>query len=70
MKTEAQVRQEFASYFLEMREEHAREGIGAYANKHDEWRRFVDHLASEGLVPPAASRWKCPRNLENALKGA
>lgn len=70
MKTEAQVRQEFASYFLDLREEHAREGIGAHANKQDEWRRFVDHLASEGLVPPAASRWKCPRNLENALRGA
>lgn len=68
MKTEAQVRREFASYYLDLCEANAREGIGATASKAHEWRVFVDHLASEGQVPPAASRWKCPKNLEAVLR--
>jgi hypothetical protein len=67
MKTEAEVRRKFASYFLDLCEENAREGIGATSSKAEEWRFFVDHFISEGQVPPSASRWKCPRNLQALL---
>lgn len=66
MKTEAQVRRDFAAYFMDLREQNARDG--ATVSKAHEWRVYVDHLASEGLVPQAASRWKCPKNLEAALR--
>ena len=59
LKQETDVRQDFIAHLRELRRERA--GMGLTVSAIHEWRLFVDRLASEGVVPPAASRWACPK---------
>lgn len=67
MRTEEQVRREFAAYYIDLKESQARDGAKP-PPKSREWEFFVNHLLEENEVPPVAIMWKCPRNLEAELK--
>lgn len=66
MKTEQQVRREFAAYFLDLKE--SIESEGGKVAKSDEWGFFIQHLVDNGELPADAVKWKCPRSLESELK--
>jgi hypothetical protein len=67
MKTEQQVRREFAAYYLDLRESQKRDGA-AVPSKFDEWEKFVRHLFEEDEIPLSGTSWPCPRNLEAEMK--
>lgn len=66
MKTNAQVRKEFAYYFLDLKETNEREGCKV--SKSDEWRFFIQHMVDEGDLPAEAIDWPCPRSLNSEIK--
>lgn len=66
MKTEAQVRKDFAAYFLDLKA--SMEAEGGKVSKSAEWERCIEHWIEEGDAPAEAVSWKCPRSLEAELK--
>ena len=67
MRTEQQVRREFAAYFIDLRDAQKKDGAPP-PSKSREWEFFINHLLEESEVPPIAVDWKCPRSLETELK--
>jgi len=60
--TEREFRQRFAHYFLDLKEENARDG--GKVNMRREWEFFLTHSIEEGTISPEAFAWKCPRSLK------
>ena len=61
LKNEVQARQEFATYFIDLRNSISSEG--GKVNKYTEWEFFIKHMIDEGELPSEAINWKCPRSL-------
>ena len=66
MKTNPQVRKEFAHYFLDLKESIEREG--GKVSKADEWKFFIQHMVDDGDLPAEAIDWACPRSLKSEIK--
>lgn len=60
---EAQARSKFAAYFLDLKEDARSAGVSV--NKQHEWELSIMVWLEEGVVPPSAIQWKCPRSLKN-----
>ena len=65
MKTEQEVRKEFAAYFLDLKTSMEKEG--GKVCKVAEWKFFVQHKVDEGSLPAEALVWKCPKSLGSEL---
>lgn len=60
-RTESQVRQQFAAYFLDLQESAKAEGYKV--GKASEWEMFIARMIEDGEVPEEAANWKFPRKL-------
>ena len=63
MKTEQQLRKEFAAYFLDLKASMTKDG--GNVSKSSEWLFFLQHLIDEGELHTDAINFKCPRSLKS-----
>lgn len=68
LPSEYQTRVKFAHYYLDLTKQLSGEGAGAKVVKTSEWETFISHQVAEGVLPPAAKAWKCPRSLMAVLQ--
>lgn len=63
--SEHQTREKFAQLYLHMMQT---SDAPAKLSKKHEWDLFIKRELAQGLLPPAAAAWKCPRSINAVLQ--